>query len=363
MTLANTTTSYGLIARTLHWLTALLIFVAFPLGYLANSAVISDESSMNRAFALFSLHKTVGIMALLIGLMRLAWTLSQPRPAPLPHTRLESILAETTHWTLTIALIAVPLSGWLAHSASPGLAPIRWPFGQSLPYVPTDPASAAALGAIHWVFTKVLAIAVLLHIAGAMKHAILDRDDTLPRMTKGISAETTAERRSLAPALSAIALWLMAIGLAQLLAPVANQDVVEETREWPLADATISITDSSGTVLATATAFSFLLMLAPDSRRPEKGTLDITIPIDAMEGPGADQVLATSPFPLLTYSGTVSGVPPDLTSDGYLDLAGVSESAQFEVKVDNVGATVTGKTLIPEASGLILVIEAQTLGR
>lgn len=359
MPLANTSTAYGLVARTLHWLTALLIFVAFPLGYIANTTPLTDDASIARVFTLFSLHKTVGIMALLIGVLRLGWALTQPRPAPLPHAGWEHALAETTHWTLTIALIAVPLTGWLAHSASPDLAPIRWPFGQSLPLVPTDAASAAGLGAIHWAFTKVLAVAVLLHVAGALKHALVDRDGTLARMTTGAPSDVVEDRRSRLPALIAAAIWLLALGLALTLS--RPEESARELREWPLSDADISVTDGTGTVLASASTISLVLMLAPDAPGDNKGTLDMTIPLDALEGPGVDRILAAAPFPLLTYFGTVSGTPPVLTSDGTLDLAGATEPAQFTVTTDATGAAVSGTAPVPGATGLILVIEARTL--
>ncbi|NND23037.1 MAG: cytochrome [Silicimonas sp.] len=361
MTIGNTPHSYGLVARTLHWLTALLIFAAFPLGYIANNTPLADDEAIARVFTLFSLHKTIGISALLIGIARLLWRLTQPRPAPMPHARWEHWLADVTHWMLTIALIAVPLSGWIAHSASPGLAPIRWPFGQSLPFVPTDPASAAGLGAVHWVFTKLLAVAILLHVAGAMKHALIDRDGTLARMTSGAPAETTSRHGTILPAILATLLWAAALAIALLAGLVSHQDVVEETREWPLAEARITITDATGTPLATATTLNVLLLLAPDTSRPEKGTLDITLPLDAMEGPGIDRVLAAAAFPLLTYSGTISGALPDLEADGLLDLAGVTQPGTFSVTVEPDGARISGTAPFPGAPDLGLAIDAKAL--
>lgn len=361
MTLANTAASYGLLARTLHWLTALLIFVAFPLGYLANNTPLTDETAIARVFTLFSWHKTIGIVVLLIGLARIGWSLTQPRPAPMPHARWEHVLAAFTHWTLTIALIAVPLTGWLAHSASPGLSPIRLPVPQALPFVPATPESAAGLGGIHWVATKLLAVAILLHIAGALKHALIDRDGTLARMTRGTPGPEVTRALEWPAVLAALAVWAAALSIGAIVGLTRQPDVVEETREWPFTEGRITITDATGETLAEALTFSFLLALDPDANRPDKGTLDITIPLDALDGPGVDRILAAAPFPLLTYFGTVSGTPPVLTSDGALDLAGATESAQFTVTTDATGATVTGTAPLPGSSGLTLVIEARTL--
>jgi hypothetical protein len=147
----------------------------------------------------------------------------------------------------------------------------------------------------------------------------------------------------------------MVIGLTRHL------DVVEETREWPLADGTITVTDSAGARLADATTFGFLLALAPDAARPEKGTLDLTLPLDAMDGPGLDRVLAAAPFPLLSFYGTVTGAAPDLTATGSLDLAGVTSEATFAVTVTETGARVTGSAPFPGAPDLSLVVDATTL--
>jgi hypothetical protein len=82
-------------------------------------------------------------------------------------------------------MLIVPLSGWVHHAATTGFAPIWWPFGQSLPFVPVDATVAATAGAMHWLFTKILAASILLHVAGALKHHLIDRDATLRRMLPG----------------------------------------------------------------------------------------------------------------------------------------------------------------------------------
>ena len=213
MALGNTPTSYGAATRLLHWLTALLILIAFPLGLLANRADLADAAAVERAYSLFSLHKTVGMMALAIGLLRILWSFTQPRPVPLHPARLaETFIAATAHWSLTLALLLVPLSGWLTHAAEPGFAPILGPFPQTLAAIPESPALARTAGAVHWLATKLLGLAILLHVAGALKHALVDRDETLPRMWRGVPAGSGAHPPARGPALAAAAIWLAALG-------------------------------------------------------------------------------------------------------------------------------------------------------
>jgi polyisoprenoid-binding protein YceI len=115
----------------------------------------------------------------------------------------------------------VPLSGWVHHAAVTGFAPILWPFGQTLPFVPQSEAVAGAAGAVHWVFTKVLGLAILLHIAGAVKHHVIDRDATLLRMLRGAAAPDQPHpvRKGAAPLVLALAVYAAGAGIAALLVP------------------------------------------------------------------------------------------------------------------------------------------------
>jgi cytochrome b561/polyisoprenoid-binding protein YceI len=224
MPVQNTPNSFGLAARTFHWLTALLILSAIPLGIIANDMATSPETLATKA-QLFSLHKTLGVAAFLLGLARILWAASQPRPVALhPHRRVETLAADLVHWLLYISLMIVPLSGWIHHAAVEGFAPILWPFGQGLPFVPKSEAVAVLAGGLHWLFTKLLIASVLLHIAGALKHHFLDRDATLARMTLGAVAPDQPERSAhrLAPLGLALAIYAAGTGAALWMVPASE---------------------------------------------------------------------------------------------------------------------------------------------
>ena len=74
MSRTNSATSYGLVARAFHWLTALVILSAIPLGIIANDMAVSGET-MALKTQLFSLHKTIGVAAFGLGLARIIWAL------------------------------------------------------------------------------------------------------------------------------------------------------------------------------------------------------------------------------------------------------------------------------------------------
>ena len=223
MQFANTQTRYGAVTKTFHWLTALLILSAIPLGFVANDIahaiknpdIATSDADITRAALLFSLHKTIGVASFFVALGRIAWAMSQPKPGLLNgDKKLESYAAETVHWLLYGSLLLAPLSGWVHHAATTGFAPIWWPFGQSLPFIPKNEALAETLAQAHLLFTWTLVGALVAHIGGALKHHIIDRDATLRRMLPGSTEAQPAARQPghRSAAISALAVWAIMLG-------------------------------------------------------------------------------------------------------------------------------------------------------
>ena len=186
--LVNTRKTYGLIAQLLHWTMAGLILFLIPLGIFMHQLPTATAEDAARTFWFFSLHKTLGVAALFIAVVRVAWACLQPHPLPLNSDRkFECLLAQTIHWTLYGAIIVMPLSGWLHHAATEGFAPIWWPLGQDLPFIPKSTQLADMFALVHFCTAVLLGTSIALHIAGALKHAVIDRDDTLRRMIPGAS--------------------------------------------------------------------------------------------------------------------------------------------------------------------------------
>jgi len=225
MSRGNTPHSYGSVTKAFHWLTAVLVLTIIPVGLVANGmaqdirdpSIVSTTADFTRTFYLFSLHKTLGVTIFFVALARILWAMTQPRPGLLnPHNRGEAFVARTVHWLLYGSLLLVPLTGWIDHAATTGFAPIRWPFGQSLPFVPKDAEVAATFAGLHKVFGRVLAIALFLHIAGAVKHHFVDQDATLARMLPGTASAPTPPKQAsgVLPLLGALTVWAGAITIA-----------------------------------------------------------------------------------------------------------------------------------------------------
>ncbi|MCJ8333453.1 MAG: cytochrome b/b6 domain-containing protein [Epibacterium sp.] len=303
-TITNSQTAYGAITKGFHWLTALLILTAFPVGYFAQETAQyiqsadfdGSQSVLNRAVLLFSLHKTIGVAAFFTALLRILWALSQEKPGLLhPDRKLEAWAAETAHWVLYGAMLIVPLSGWIHHAASEGFAPIWWPLGQNLPLVPKSEHLSHLFSYVHFYAMILLGLTILAHVGGALKHHVIDRDSTLMRMLPGSRTlpEPPAQRHSAVPFFSAFALWVMVLfGASGLFliddaaknhaAPIAQSP---KASGWTVETGTLSITvvqmgaDVSGQFTDWSAAINFV---DPSSPGPA-GDVDVTISIPSLQ--------------------------------------------------------------------------------
>ncbi len=174
MPAANDST-WGVIARSFHWLIALLIFGQFVLGWVAEDMRMSPDK-----FELFVWHKSIGVTVLLLVALRLAWRLRTNPPQPLA-SGLELMLARLGHALLYVLMFAVPLSGWWISDTSRIPFRIFW-------HVPTPDLMEASREAselaaqVHGILTTLLLLLVVLHSVAALRHHFLLRDATLLRM-------------------------------------------------------------------------------------------------------------------------------------------------------------------------------------
>ncbi len=164
-------------AKVLHWLMALLIVGLFALGQ-----YMSDLSMSPRKLQLYSWHKWIGVTAFLLLLVRMGWRLTHQPPAlPTQMPPLLRFASHISHGALYLLMLAIPLSGWLMSSAKGyqtvwfGVLPIPDLLGK-------DKQLGDALAEVHGALNSVLALVVLIHVAAALKHHFIDRDDVLRRI-------------------------------------------------------------------------------------------------------------------------------------------------------------------------------------
>jgi len=318
MALNNTTTTYGSVTRSLHWITALLVITLIPVAVIANQLPYETSEQLALKGFLFSLHKTLGVAVFFVALFRIVWAISQPKPAPLhPEAKLETFLAATAHWLLYGSLVLAPLSGWVHHATTIGFAPIWWPFGQNLPLVPKSEALEGITYGLHWVFGKVMAATILLHVLGALKHQIVDRDATLQRMLRNMPniAVPPAKPHGRAPLVAAIAVWGIVLAGAGAFGLYASHGTVIETAEleevtsdWQVQEGSISITANQfgGDVTGSFADWTADITFDPTVTDGLAGSVEVVIAIGSLTlGSMTDQALAPDFFDAQTFTTAV----------------------------------------------------------
>ncbi|WGI20286.1 cytochrome b/b6 domain-containing protein [Amylibacter sp. IMCC11727] len=363
MTSRNTATHYGSITKTFHWLTALLIFTAFALGLYGTRGIdFSTEAGVSQAAFVFSMHKTVGITAFFVAVLRILWALTNTKPGLLnADHKLEAALAEIVHWLLYISLVIVPLSGWLHHAADTGFAPIYWPFGDSLPFVPKSEAVSAFFSGWHFVFTKVLALSIFLHIAGAIKHHVIDKDATLRRMLPGTPSLPAGidTHHPKGPVFAAIVIYLVAMGAGSAIGLQAKHseteaaELAEVSSDWQVQSGTLGLTvkqfgsDVSGTFKDWTAEISY-------DEASQTGDLVVTVSIGSLDlggvtaqALGADYLNAAM-FGTATYTATIAPTDTGHLATGTLNLHGVDAPLDlpFTLSITDGIATASGSTEI-----------------
>jgi cytochrome b561 len=176
---------YSAPAVVLHWLVALLIFAAFPLGVYMHDLPLSPDK-----LKLYSYHKWLGVTVFVLVAVRLGWRLTHT-PPPLSDGMAvwERRASAIVHGLLYVLMIAIPLSGWLMSSAK-GFQTV-WFGVLPLPdLLEKNRELGDLLAGVHKALNFTLLALVILHVAAAFKHHFIERQPFLQRMGWGRKERT-----------------------------------------------------------------------------------------------------------------------------------------------------------------------------
>ncbi|MGO1120340.1 cytochrome b [Rhodovibrionaceae bacterium A322] len=171
---------YSPVARAFHWLMALGILAQFPLVLYMDALPLGPAK-----FEYFNLHKSLGLLLLLLAILRLAWRhISPPPPLPDSTPPLVAFAAHAGHLFLYVFIFAQPLLGLIGSMASGYPTLIFWSF--NLPHLlPTNQTVTDVSFFIHhWLGWGALAV-IAGHAGAALFHHYVWKDDTLKRMLPG----------------------------------------------------------------------------------------------------------------------------------------------------------------------------------
>lgn len=190
--LKNTDTTYGSVAKWLHWIVALCFLIVYAIVYYRHWFLTNADAFYRPSL---QIHATVGMSVLVWASLRIWWRLKNPQPKlpPMPGWQVKS--SHWMHWVLYFFMFAMPISGWFG-------------FGGPLDYQLFEIPTFRNTGLGQWLlelfntdwdnwegkwdfFHKqisgalVLWILIVIHIAAALYHHHVQKDDVLKRMLPG----------------------------------------------------------------------------------------------------------------------------------------------------------------------------------
>lgn len=181
MQLKNTGASYGWAAIALHWIAAIGVIWLYFLGENIEHAK-QDGLPRGEIVSMIRFHASVGMAFIVFLAARIVSHIAQRQPAPPAQAKYLRWLSKTVMWLfllmIGVQIITGPLIYWTRPAAIPffGLFSIPSPFGDG------NEAAHEVLETIHAFAPNLFWPLIVLHVAGAAKHLLIDRDDTVRRM-------------------------------------------------------------------------------------------------------------------------------------------------------------------------------------
>ena len=174
----NSTSHYGLVAKALHWLSAITIIGLFALGLWMVELSYYDDWYVTAPHY----HNSIGILLALAMVARLLWRSANRQPdMPDSLSTFEKCSAHIAHWLLYALIFVMIISGYLIPTAdNRAIDVFNW---FSVPALGSfiDHQEDIA-GDIHeWCAYGLIALASV-HALAALKHHFIDKDSTLRRM-------------------------------------------------------------------------------------------------------------------------------------------------------------------------------------
>jgi cytochrome b561 len=168
---------YGSISQAFHWLTAILVTVAFLYGPGGSElSVYSPAKDADR-----QLHETLGLCVFVIAFMRILWRMKASRPAAPSVVKWMGVTATIVQYALYALLLAVPLTAitgaWLEGHPLTLLGGVQIP-----PPVAPSHSTGSAFATVHvWLGDAIMWTAGI-HAVAAIYHHLVMKDNVLVSM-------------------------------------------------------------------------------------------------------------------------------------------------------------------------------------
>jgi len=174
----NDSTQYGVVARALHTLVALTVFGLFAVGlYMVDLTYYDDMYKVAPHW-----HKSIGVLLAFTMIFRVIWRITNTTPSPEPtHSALIRFASHAGHIFLYLLIFGIMISGYLISTADgSAISVFNW-FDIPATIQGIDKQEDIA-GEVHEILAFTLIGFALLHGAAAIKHHVIDKDNTLRKM-------------------------------------------------------------------------------------------------------------------------------------------------------------------------------------
>jgi len=172
---ADPAAGYGWVSIVLHWATVAVLLPLWFVGY------ATSHPGSESVLKLIHTHTTIAVCAYALLWLRVLWRFRLGHPAPLRRQRRWSVrLGQAIHYLLLLAiavmLVSGPLMVWTGGDAI-------HVFSAAIPSpLPKLPQLSAGLLAVHRATSRIIMLAILVHVCAVLKHVAFDHDGTLGRM-------------------------------------------------------------------------------------------------------------------------------------------------------------------------------------
>ena len=176
---------YSTVAIGFHWIIAVLLIANLVVGLWVLDPLLhsADPATKQLGSLAIGLHKSTGLTILVLAFARLAWRLTHTPPAlPAHMPTWQRALARLSHWGFYALMILLPLSGWAMSSTGKKIYPIVYYGLFEVPHLPVPQSLHDLFEKSHALLGWIALAMIVLHVAAAMKHHLIDRDDVFTRM-------------------------------------------------------------------------------------------------------------------------------------------------------------------------------------
>ena len=179
MTRNMTVATYSSGSKWLHWLIAIVVITMLSFSFF-----LGDVPDKYQSLA-YMIHKSLGLCVLFLMILRFIWINYSGKPAlPASVSTWEKRVSRLVQYSFYLLLIAMPVCGWIM-SVAAGRAPTFFGlFSMPLPIAKNKPL-AELMELSHKTIAWLLIALIILHVAGALKHHFIDKNNILKQMLTG----------------------------------------------------------------------------------------------------------------------------------------------------------------------------------